>query len=92
MPATGFEERVFATFVEDGRLLRLPARRKKRLVILRWLADQFRPAERYPEATVNDILRRHGEDVDSLRRYLVDEELMQRRAGLYWRAGTLPPP
>lgn len=53
-----FEERVFAAFVEDGRLLRLPAQRKKRLVILRWLADQFRPAERYPEATINDILRR----------------------------------
>ena len=87
-----FEERVFAAFVEDGRLLRLPAQRKKRLVILRWLADQFRPAERYPEATINDILRRHGDDVDSLRRYLVDEELMHRRAGLYWRAGTMPPP
>jgi hypothetical protein len=88
----GFEERVLVTFVEGGRLNRLPARRKKRLVVLRWLADQFRPAERYPETTINDILSRHGEDVATLRRYLVDEELMQRRSGLYWRAGTLPPP
>jgi hypothetical protein len=87
-----FEERVLATFVEDGRLNRLPARRKKRLVVLRWLADQSRPAERYPEATINDVLSRHGEDVATLRRYLVDEELMQRRSGIYWRTGTLPPP
>jgi hypothetical protein len=84
----GFEQRVLATFVEDGRLNRLPARRKKRVVVLRWLADQFRPAE---QATIDDILSRHGEDVATLRRYLVDEELMQRRSGLYWRTGTLPP-
>jgi hypothetical protein len=85
-----FEARVFAAFVRGGRLTQLPAKRKKRLVVLRWLADHFRPAERYPEATVNEILRRYHEDVATLRRSLIDEELMQRNAGLYWRTGTVP--
>jgi hypothetical protein len=90
--AQRFEARVFAAFMEGGRLKQLPAKRKKRLVVLRWLADHFRPAERYPESTVNEILRRYHEDVASLRRSLVDEELLQRHAGLYWRTGTVSPP
>ena len=87
-----WEERVLANFMEDGRLKQIPARARKRRVVLRWLADHFRPAERYPEAQVNDILRRYHDDFALLRRLLVDEELMQRKAGVYWRAGTLPYP
>jgi hypothetical protein len=85
-----WERRVLATFLVDGRLTAIPARQKKRRVVLRWLAEHFRPAERYPEATVNAILLRYHPDFASLRRWLVDEELMQRQRGLYWRAGTLP--
>ncbi len=90
LPEPEFEERVRDTFIEGGRLT-LPAKRKKRMVVLRWAADLFRPAERYPEAVVNRVLGRHYEDVATLRRMLVDEELLQRRAGVYWRTGTLPP-
>ena len=85
-----WEERVLANFMEAGRIKQIPARWKKRRVVLRWLADHFRPAERYTEAQVNDILRRYHEDFALLRRLLVDDELMQREAGVYWRAGTLP--
>jgi len=88
----GWEERVLANFMDAGRLKQIPARAKKRRVVLRWLADHFRPAERYPEAQVNDILRRYHDDFALLRRLLVDEELMHREAGMYWRAGTLPYP
>lgn len=81
---------MLATFMEGGRLVRVPARRKKRLVVLRWLAEHFRPGERYPESQINEILLRYYDDPATLRRALVDEELMQRQAGVYWRAGTLP--
>ncbi|MDR0358503.1 MAG: DUF2087 domain-containing protein [bacterium] len=87
-----WESMVLDTFMPRGRLVQVPAQRKKRLVILRWFADLFRPAQRYPEPVVNDVLRRYHDDVATLRRLLVDEELFQRRAGLYWRAGTLPYP
>jgi hypothetical protein len=90
LPEPEFEERVCETFIEGGHLT-LPAKRKKRMVVLRWAADLFRPAERYPEAVVNRVLGRHYDDVATLRRMLVDEELLQRRAGVYWRTGTLPP-
>jgi hypothetical protein len=78
--------------MRDGRIVQLPARLKKRMVILQWLADHFRPAERYTEAQVNEILDRYYGDRATLRRQLVDQELMQRKNGLYWRAGTAPFP
>ena len=41
----------------------------------------------YPEAEVNDVLRRYHDDYAALRRYLVDEGFLTREAGVYWRSG-----
>lgn len=90
--ATEFERAVFKAFMRGGRIVQLPARLKKRMVLLTWLADHFRPGQRYTEAQVCEILARYFDDHATLRRHLVDTELMQRQGGLYWRAGTLPYP
>ncbi len=88
---TSYDERVLANFVDaGGRLLGIPAQRKKRLAVLRWLAEEFQPGRRYPEADVNRIISRRHPDFATLRRLLVDEELMQRRSGIYWRTGSVP--
>ena len=85
------DDRVLANFVDTGgRLLGIPAQRKKRLAVLRWLAEDFQPGRRYPEAEVNRIIGRRHADFAALRRLLVDEELMQRRRSIYWRTGSLP--
>lgn len=85
------DARVLANFVDAGdRLIRIPAQRKKRLAVLRWLAEEFQPGRRYTEAEVNRIISRRHPDFATLRRYMVDEELMQRRSGIYWRAGSIP--
>jgi hypothetical protein len=39
---------------------------------------------------VNQIISRRHPDFATLRRYLVDEEFMQRRRSLYWRTGSVP--
>jgi hypothetical protein len=88
----GLSQHVFATFMRDGRIVQLPARQKKRMVLLVWLADHFRPGQRYTEAQVSELLSRYYDDYATLRRLLVDHELMQRKGGLYWRAGTMPFP
>ena len=42
----------------------------------------------YQEAAVNEILKTLYDDHVTLRRYLVDEELMSRTPdGTYWRSG-----
>ena len=86
---TPAEEKILNTFVQDGCLVRMPARQSKKLVILRWLVERFEPGVSYPERQVNEILQQVDPDYAALRRYLVDAGLMQRDHGIYWR--TAPP-
>ncbi len=87
----GYDARVMETFVDvAGRLTAIPVQRKKRLAVLRWLAEDFQPGRLYPESEVNRIISRRHPDFAALRRYLVDEEMLQRRRGVYWRTGSVP--
>ena len=75
-------------FIRDGRITAMPARRSIRLLLLDQVAQAFEPGRRYPEAVVNQILKALYDDYATLRRYLVDEELMSRTPdGTYWRSG-----
>ena len=76
-----------APYFADGRLVQIPRQRKKRLLLLDLLAQEFDPGVHYSEREVNDVLGRFNPDTAALRRYLVDEEFMEREAGEYWRAG-----
>jgi len=83
-----WERKVLADFTDQGRLKSIPAGETKRLVILRWFARKFEPGRRYSELEVNAIIAEFINDFASIRRYLVDHGLMDRRAGVYWRVGT----
>jgi hypothetical protein len=82
---TASDEKILDTFVQDGRLVRMPARHSKRLVVLSWLVERFEPGGSYPERQVNEILQQVDPDYAMLRRYLVDAGLMQREQGIYRR-------
>jgi hypothetical protein len=56
-------------------------------VILEHVVTVFEPGIRYPERAVDAILRAWHPDHASLRRHLVDEQLMAREGGVYWRIG-----
>jgi len=81
------EDAVLSAFVRNGRLVSIPPRRSKRLVVLNHLVRVFEPGVRYPEREVNALLAVWHADVAALRRYLVDEGLLTREAGMYWRSG-----
>ncbi len=80
-----FERKVLRDFLDAGRLKEIPAYRKKRQIILRWLVRQFEYGRTYPEAEVNEIIKRYHPDTATLRRELVGEKLMARERGAYWR-------
>ncbi|UCF09452.1 MAG: DUF2087 domain-containing protein [Candidatus Bipolaricaulota bacterium] len=80
-----WEEKVLQTFLDGDRLRRLPAKRKKRMVVLEWLAERFEPARSYTESEVNAILSRHHPDVATIRRELVWNEFMDRERSIYRR-------
>ncbi len=69
----------------DGSLKSIPTQQKKLLVVLGHLVKDFQPGVQYPESQVNQMLSRYHEDTAALRRYMVDNGLLKREKGIYWR-------
>jgi hypothetical protein len=93
--AGGAERKVLDNFIDGDRLLEIPVSRRKRLVILKWLADFFEPGISYPESQVNAILKLHHHDCATLRREMVGYRMLTRDKGIYrrraeseWRTGA----
>lgn len=80
-----YDRKVLKDFLEGERLKEIPASRKKREVILRWLVEHFEPGVRYPEAQINELIKRHHPDFATLRREFIGHQLMAREKGVYWR-------
>jgi hypothetical protein len=70
-------------FLVAGRIDQYPANKRQRHELLQWIAGQaFTPGEELSEKDVNERLGRYASDHVTLRRYLVDAELLERtRAG-----------
>lgn len=85
-------------FIREGRLVSLPARQARRRAVLAHIAQAcFERDVVYDESTVDERLRRwcDGGAVDhvTVRRYLIEAELMARADGRYCRnALALPYP
>ena len=84
-----WERKVLRTYLVDDRLTKVPDVRKKRDVVLRWLAERFEEGRRYSEAEVNELIGRVHPDFATLRRELVGARLMQRHEGVYWRVSAV---
>jgi hypothetical protein len=84
---TAEEARVLTTFFSGSRLTGIPEKRSRRRVVLERLVQEFQPGVRYQEREVNFTLQLFHPDFAALRRYLVDEGLMARERGEYWRTG-----
>ncbi len=80
-----YARKVMSVYVPDGRIKQIPTQLKKLEVIIRWLAKNFEPGQRYTEKQVNEILKQYHEDYATLRRELVDFHLLDRKNSIYWR-------
>ena len=80
-----WEKKILNDFFEGERLKEIPASRKKRHVILKWLADRFAMDKRYSEKEVNAVIGKHHPDFATLRRELIGASLLQRENAVYWR-------
>jgi hypothetical protein len=89
--ATPEQAAVLRNFVGgDGRVDALPARSARRRLVLEYLATRFEPSRDYGEREVNAVLEQVHDDYVTLRRYLVDEGLLERSAGVYRRPSSSP--
>ena len=80
-----YDQKVLGDFLVDGKLKTIPAQRKKRDVILRFLVEQFAPGRTYTEREVNLIIADYHDDFATLRRELIGYRLLDRENGVYRR-------
>ena len=76
------EQKILATYFPqgiEGPLATYPGREKRRLIVLRQLAERFAPHRAYSEKEVNAILSAAFEDHVLLRRHLIDYGFLSRR-------------
>jgi hypothetical protein len=85
-----FESKTLRAFVKDGRLVRIPARERKKRVVLRWLIDEVLPDESpVDERELNMRIALRNSDPSALRRYLVDSRLASRDGMTYRRLAPI---
>jgi biotin operon repressor len=70
-------------FTADGKLKQIPARLKKRLIVLEHLIRGLKTGQKYTESEINQYLRRFHEDYATIRRELVNHQFLYRENGVY---------
>ncbi len=81
-----WENRILSIYLDGDTIKEIPTKRKKQLVILKWLVQKFEMDRQYHELELNERLRVYNPDVAALRRYMVEEGLMARdKQNMYWR-------
>ncbi len=76
--------KVLKTFFKNKRLVKLPVQRKKRMIILDGYAGMFKKGKKYSEENVNEIIKQSFDDYCTIRRLLIEENLMKREKQIYW--------
>jgi hypothetical protein len=78
-----FTRSVVSAFFKDGKLVQIPAKRSKRIVVLERILAEFGNKDAYHEREVNDIIRRFHDDVCTIRREFIMNRYMTRKDGFY---------
>jgi hypothetical protein len=83
-------KKVLNIYFKEERLIQIPKKEKKRVVILLYISRKFQKNTYYTEKEVNEILRDVFEDFVMIRRYLIDYKLLNRNkeGTKYWVVNT----
>lgn len=83
------EMAIKAYFDENGALKQIPAKEKKKIIVLYEIMKNFNPNQAYSEKEVNGVLARIYPDYAALRRALIEYRFMERTPdGSVYRATT----
>lgn len=82
--------RLVGRLFTDGRIERVPAKRKVRAAVLLEVVGRFEPGRDYSEREVNEVLLGVHEDFAYLRRELVNYHYLERADGRYRTAAHAP--
>ena len=80
-----YRRSVIDHFFRYGKLVSIPAQRKKKRICLEVIVERFEKGCLYDERQVNEILKEYHEDSCTLRRDMISERLMSREGTTYVR-------
>lgn len=75
---TKYRQSVIDAFFEYGRLKALPAQRKKREVVLRYILEPLEKGKSYTEQEMNEHIVRYNDDYCTIRREMIAFGLVKR--------------
>ncbi len=78
-----YRAKVLRAFMKDGRVIRIPAQYKKRLIIMEEILRRFHTDKTYTEKEVDAIISGVCDDYVTIRRAFIDEGMMKRHNGIY---------
>jgi hypothetical protein len=73
------DEQILQAYLAGGRLKVIPAKRSRKIIVLRWLASYFEFGRKYSEAEVNAKIADFHPDFATLRRELYDSYFVRSR-------------
>lgn len=80
-----YRQKVLDHFFEYGKLISIPAQRKKERIVLEHIAEVFEYDRIYSEREVNILIADFHDDFCTIRRDMVGEGLLARNTNGYWR-------
>ena len=80
-----YRKKVLESFFDGNRLKSIPVQRKKKLIVLQKIAENFTPGKVYEEAALSDIIEAIHPDYCTLRRDMISEGILTRENGKYVR-------
>jgi biotin operon repressor len=78
-----YREKVLKAFMKDGRVNRIPAQHKKRLIVMGEILHRFDSESVYKESEVDIIIGELCDDYCTIRRAFIDEGMMVRDRDKY---------
>ena len=82
--------RVLRKHIDEGdRLIEIPASRRARAVVLRWIASHLEVDRLYPERELRMILLDLGDDPDSIRDALLEQGWLKHSGQIWRRVGEV---
>ncbi len=80
-----YRRKILSTFMEDGKITKMPTQLKKKLVLIEEICRAFEVGRTYTEKEMNLIIADYYDDFCMVRRYFVDYGLFTRDGGIYFK-------
>ena len=78
-------EQIDQFFRPDGTLISIPVKAAKKIAVLKHIARDMSPNNKYPEKDLNLIIAKYHDDTAAIRRHMIEYGILERNSdSVYW--------